>query len=165
MIFLIFVLIGCSCAEQTCEKTGNPNPIVFSRPGDVNLGYVAQLSSSSPNSYCEVSSKPIYFQTADLISYFIAQINRNDAILPNVTLGFTVLDGCEDWEVNLARVWSLLLDSCHGIPAGKSPGKLIGMIGLSFSSFSVAVSGSLGIHRIPHIGIQATSDELSDKSR
>jgi hypothetical protein len=162
MFLIIFVLIGCACAEQTCEKTGIPNPIVFSRPGDVNLGYVAQLSMSHQG-YCDVSSDRS--QYADLMSYAVAQINRNDAILPNVTLGFTVLDGCLDWEVNLARVWSLLLDSCHAIPAGKASGKLIGMIGPLYSSFSVAVSGALGIHRIPHIGIQATSDELSDKSR
>ena len=167
--FLLLSVLARSRAEETCENMFVPAPIVFSRPGDVSLAYVSMLSSSR-NGYCAAPRRSSVdsssaFEYADLVPFALAQINRNDEILPNVTLGFTVLDGCTNWEVTLARVWTLLLDRCHEIPAGIARGKLIGVIGPVQSSFSVMLSGSLGIHRIPHMGLLATSDELSDKSR
>ena len=164
-MLLLIMLIGCSWADETCEKMFVPDPIVFSGPGDIKLAYVSQLSGSK-DGYCDgprwtgVRPSTVY-QYADLLPYALAQINQNDDILPNITLGFTVLDGCNTWKVNLARVWTLLLDNCHGIPPRKPSGKLIGMVGISNSFLSVTVSGSLAIHHIPHIATQATSDELS----
>ena len=169
MFVLFFTLISASWAEQTCEEMFVPEPVIFSRAGDINLAYLAQLSTSK-NSFCDAPRptgirSTTAFQYADLLPYAVNQINQDDGLLPNVTLGFTVLDGCFNWKVNLARVWTLLLDSCHGIPATNASGKLIGLIGPIQSSISVTISGSLGIHRVPHMAIQATSDELSDKFR
>jgi hypothetical protein len=169
MFFLLLMFIARSWGEDTCENMFVPEPIVFSRPGDLDIAYVALLSISR-NGYCSEPRRSSVdlnsaFQYADLLPYALAQINQNDDILPNVTLGYTVMDGCTNWEVMLARVWTLLMDRCHGKPAGVASGKLIGMIGPPQSSYSTMISGSLGIHRIPHIGLLATSDELSDKSR
>ena len=169
-LLLLLALFGCSSAQETCEKMFIPDPIIFSRPGDLNLAYIAQLTTFAGDRYCArrrtTGRKAVTaLQYADLVPYAISQINQNDDILPNVTLGFTVMDGCSSWRANLARVWNLLLDSCHGIPFGKANGKLIGVVGPLASSTSTMISGTLGLHHMPHIGIQATSDELSDKAR
>lgn len=171
MFLALVFFIALARAEETCDRLPIPDPIVFSRPGDLNLGYVAQITLGDD---CDLLSWN--HQYADLMAFTVAQINRNDDILPNVTLGFTVLDGCMGWEINLARVWTLLLDGCStpltdlhapGQEAKEAPGKgkLVGMVGPVYSAFSVRVSGALAIHGIPHMGIQATSDELSDKYR
>ena len=170
MLFLLLTFIGCSHAEQTCESMFVPDPIVFSRPGDVSLAYVAQLTYGYGENYCigprsTGTSSATSYQYADLFAYAVAQINRNDDVLPNVTLGFTVLDGCMNWRANLARVWTLLQESCHGIPAGSAGGKLVGVVGGIQSTVAMMVSGSLGIHKIPHLAVLATSDELSNKYR
>ena len=170
MILLLLILVGCSRAEKTCGDMFVPDPVVFSRPGDIQLAYVGQLSTST-NGFCDtprktgVKSDSLAFQHADLVPYALSQIRKNEKILPNVTVGFTVLDGCARWHATLARVWTLLLDTCHGIRSGVASGKLVGMIGPVTSSTAMMISGSLGIHKIPHIGLQATSDELSDDSR
>jgi hypothetical protein len=218
LIFSIIISFArCSRAEQTCESMYVPEPMVFSRPGDLILAHLAQLTESSADSACDLPrwtgtySRPAMMY-GDLLAYAISKINEDDEILPNVTLGFMVVDGCNSWKVNLARVWALLLDNCHGGRVldrgrgsveqgqegvdqgqkgvdqgqegvdqgqegvdqgqgsegggqGSGDGKLVGLIGPISSSASVMISGALSIHRIPHMSIQATSDELSDKSR
>ena len=164
MLFLL-TLAALSHAQETCTNMYVPEPIVHSRAGDVSLAYIGQFTNFH-GGYCVRKSKTsMRHQYPDLFAYAVSKINDDDAILPNVTLGFTILDGCSSSTVNLARVWTLLLDTCHRVPAGIGTGKLVGMMGPVSSSQLEKVSSSLGLHRVPHIALQATSDDLSDKSR
>jgi hypothetical protein len=171
MLLLLVLLISPTRADDTCGTMFIPDPIVFSHPGDVNLAYLSSMTmSDSLHGDCygpwqtgdQLTSSYVY---GDLLPFAVSRINADPGLLPNVTLGFTVLDTCMRWQVALARVWSLLQDRCHGVEVGVAEGKLVGVIGPVSSGYSVMLSPALTLHRIPHVALQATSDELSDKSR
>ncbi|XP_029441497.1 extracellular calcium-sensing receptor-like [Rhinatrema bivittatum] len=95
------------------------------------------------------------------------EINRNDSLLPNITLGFWIYDSCDTLSRSLqGTMWQL---SAHEVPIpnytcrGRSP--LAAVIGDDKSRMSIAMAQLLGVYTQAQISYASSVDELSDKSQ
>ncbi|XP_036934165.1 extracellular calcium-sensing receptor-like [Acanthopagrus latus] len=102
------------------------------------------------------------------MAFAIDEINRNSNLLPNVTLGYSLFDNCGKLAIGFRAALSLIggpkeqfiLDEiCVGTPP------VIGIVGDSSSTRSIAISSVLGSYRVPMVSYFATCSCLSDRQK
>ena len=73
---------------------------VYSMQGDIILGGIFRIHKYSDDEVCsEKVQSQKYFQYPEAFVHSIHYINKMDAILPNISLGFTILDTCTTDQV------------------------------------------------------------------
>jgi len=144
----------------------------YAKAGDINLALLQTVHGSSADNYCGPIEGFNQFQEVESMIFAINEINANPNILPNISLGYVVMDTCSRDLTALARAVHLMRGSVHINPgdvtncsAGTPQFNIVGMVGPAYSSTSLMVAPYLGLHQIPMIGTNPTSDTLSDKSR
>ena len=76
---------------------------VYYQPGDILIGVIAYVSIGDSSMIC--SNRSIWSPSPlniEAIPFAINSINNNSYLLPNVSLGFVVLDGCSSDRTTLA---------------------------------------------------------------
>ncbi|XP_074496744.1 extracellular calcium-sensing receptor-like [Sebastes fasciatus] len=148
------------------------------KAGDVILGGLFHFNffSSFPDfSFTSEPQQPtcnsfdiLGFRQAQTMAFAIDEINRNSNLLPNVTLGYSLYDNCGALVVGFSGALSLasglekqfILDkSCVGTPP------VLGILGDSSSTRSIAISTVLGLYRLPMVSYFATCSCLSDRQK
>ncbi|XP_030600102.1 extracellular calcium-sensing receptor-like [Archocentrus centrarchus] len=148
------------------------------KTGDVVLGGLFQVHffSSVPDLSFTAEPQqptchgvyPLGFKLAQTMAFAINEINRNSNLLPNVTLGYTLYDNCLELGIGFRAALSLasgqekkiiLNDICAGNPP------VIGVVGDSSSTNSIAISNVLGLYRVPMVSYFATCSCLSDRQK
>ncbi|XP_044059703.1 extracellular calcium-sensing receptor-like isoform X2 [Siniperca chuatsi] len=108
------------------------------------------------------------FRQAQTMAFAIDEINRNSNLLPNVTLGYSLYDNCIKLGIGFRAALSLvsgqeeqfILDkNCVGTPP------VLGIVGDSISTSSIAISSVLGLYRVPMVSYFATCSCLSDRQK
>lgn len=88
------------------------------------------------------------------MAFAIDEINRNTNLIPNVTLGYSLYDNCVKLGIGFRAALLLvsgreeqfiLNDTC----VGTTP--VIGIVGDSSSTRSIAISTVLGLYRVPMV--------------
>ncbi|KAE8295149.1 Extracellular calcium-sensing receptor [Larimichthys crocea] len=88
------------------------------------------------------------------MAFAVDEINRNSNLLPNVTLGYSLYDNCVQLAIGFRAAMSLvsgqeeqfvLDETCAGTPP------VIGVVGDSSSTRSIAISTVLGLYRVPMV--------------
>ncbi|XP_026048815.1 extracellular calcium-sensing receptor-like [Astatotilapia calliptera] len=108
------------------------------------------------------------FRQAKTMAFAIDEINRNSNLLPNVTLGFTLYDNCVELGIGFRAALSLASAQedqiiLHNTCVGNPP--VIGIVGDSSSTRSIAISTVLGLYSIPMVSYFATCSCLSDRKK
>ncbi|XP_063349005.1 extracellular calcium-sensing receptor-like [Pelmatolapia mariae] len=148
------------------------------KSGDVILGglFPVHFYSSVPYpSFTSEQQQPtcsgfyeLGFRLAQTMAFAIDEINRNTNMLPNVTLGYTLYDNCNELGIGFRGVLSLasgqeeqiiLDDTCTGNPP------VLGIVGDSSSTASIAISSVLGLYRVPIVSYFATCSCLTDREK
>lgn len=95
---------------------------------------------------------PPGFRHAMTMAFAIDEINKNANLLPNVTLGYSLYDNCATLVIGFSAALSLvsgreekflLHENCLGTPP------VVGIVGDSFSTFSIATSDVIGLFKMP----------------
>ncbi|XP_035771585.1 extracellular calcium-sensing receptor-like [Neolamprologus brichardi] len=147
----------------------------MNKVGDIILGGLFPVHFFSSVPYPSFTSEPqqptchgFYvqgFRQAQTMAFAIDEINRNANLLPNVTLGYTLYDNCVELGIGFRGALSLVggqeeqiisNDTCTGNPP------VLGIVGDSSSTPSIAISSVLGLYRVPIVSYFATCSCLSD---
>src|SRR6218665_2604117 len=164
-------------------KTRTVNP-VLAQEGDINIGYLADITTYDNNTgNCGPALALRGCMGVEMAIYAIKEINRRQELLPNITLGFVIIDGCslDLKSLEVATYFIKENDTCsesdkkqlnttlsNRKPEFSSELKtydVIGIVGPQTSATAQTVSVLMGVFETSMIGIHATSDALSDKSR
>ncbi|XP_039986056.1 extracellular calcium-sensing receptor-like [Xiphias gladius] len=148
------------------------------KPGDVILGGLFEVHytsvfpeltfTSEPNQLSCQGFDPPGFRHAMTMAFAIDEINKNSNLLPNVTLGYSLYDNCATLVIGFSAALSLasgreeqflLQETCLGTPP------VVGIVGDSFSTFSIATSDVIGLLKLPIVSYFATCSCLSDRQR
>ena len=152
---------------------------VFYKEGDVKFGvmFPIHLPSGNSDDTCSDKLNTYGWIIVESFIYTSKTTNEDQHILPNITLGWVVLDTCRKNDLYTARTLQFLADDkpdaavqdqddpvCY--PDGRSRSYLVAAAlapGLSIPAmFSAHI---LGLAKIRAISAFAISDELSDKAR
>ena len=94
------------------------------------------------------------------MAFAVNEINRNPSLLPNVTVGYSIYDTCLTLGVTFRGAMALVSDreerftmdqSCVGSPP------VLGTVGPSTSTSSIALSRILGLYRVPVVSLTLES--------
>ena len=143
-------------------------------PGDINIAYIDSFYSySSVTKQCD---KQIMFthQAAKAVKYQIREVNQDNSILPNISLGMVFLTDCDDVQTAIFQATKLLptkglkmnccLNKDENATATNDSYSVAAALIPRFSSGCISTSRLLSMYKIPHISVLATSDTLSDKT-
>ncbi|XP_028275414.1 extracellular calcium-sensing receptor-like [Parambassis ranga] len=148
------------------------------KAGDVVLGGLFQIHFFSifPDlSFTSVPQQPscygfdvLGFRRVQAMAFAVEEINRNSKLLPNLSLGYSLYDNCFSLGIGFRAAMSMasgqeehivLDDNCLGSPP------IIGIVGESSSTRSIAISSVLGLYRVPMVSYSATCSCLSDRQK
>uniref|UniRef100_A0A3P8SML2 Glutamate metabotropic receptor 7 n=1 Tax=Amphiprion percula TaxID=161767 RepID=A0A3P8SML2_AMPPE len=145
--------------------------------GHLTLGGLFPVHTRSiDGTPCRDLKKENGVQRLEAMMYALDQINQDDQLLPNITLGARVLDTCSRdtyaLEQSLTFVQALITKDTSDVrctngepPVFVKPEKVVGVIGASASSVSIMVANILRLFQIPQISYASTAPELSDDRR
>ncbi|XP_076591524.1 extracellular calcium-sensing receptor-like [Chaetodon auriga] len=148
------------------------------KAGDVILGGLFQVHFFSVFPDLSFISEPqpptchgfdvLGFRQAQTMAFAIDEINRNSNLLPNVTLGYSLYDNCVKLGIGFRAALLLasgqeeqiiLNNTCVGVPP------VLGIVGDSSSTRSIAISTVFGLYRVPMVSYFATCSCLSDRQK
>ncbi|XP_060929159.1 extracellular calcium-sensing receptor-like [Limanda limanda] len=148
------------------------------KPGDVILGGLFEVHYTSVFPELTFTSEPTQlscqgfdppgFRHAMTMAFAIEEINRSADLLPNVTLGYSLYDNCATLVIGFSAALSLasgreedslLQEACVGPPP------VLGIVGDSISTNSIATSDVIGLFKLPIVSYFATCSCLSDRRR
>uniref|UniRef100_A0A3B4VQT8 Extracellular calcium-sensing receptor-like n=1 Tax=Seriola dumerili TaxID=41447 RepID=A0A3B4VQT8_SERDU len=164
--------------SSSCQLQGQFHLNGMHKAGNVVLGGLFQIHFFSTHPDLSFTSEPqqptchgfdvLGFKQAQTMAFAIDEINRNSHLLPNVTLGYSVYDNCLQLGIGFRAALSLasgleekvtLHETCVGTPP------VLGIVGDSASSHSIAISTVLGLYRVPMVSYFSTCSCLSDRKK
>ncbi|XP_077169473.1 vomeronasal type-2 receptor 26-like [Paroedura picta] len=97
--------------------------------------------------------------------FAVKEINENSELLPNITLGFHIMENYFNTKITYLNVMNLLSTQHARIPNYKCGRQdhLLAVIGGLSSATSSAMATVLGLYKIPQISHGSLARELSDK--
>uniref|UniRef100_W5M595 Receptor ligand binding region domain-containing protein n=1 Tax=Lepisosteus oculatus TaxID=7918 RepID=W5M595_LEPOC len=131
------------------------------KKGDIILGGIFEIHFITVYPELSFTSKPQQlrcerfdfagFQWAQTMAFAIEEINRDPALLPNITLGYRLYDNCVKLAVALRAATALISGeddsvtdySCTGTPP------VLAIVGDPGSTHSITISRMLGLFRVP----------------
>ncbi|XP_075434381.1 extracellular calcium-sensing receptor-like [Ascaphus truei] len=140
-----------SCSENSCA-THRLNFLLLHSPE-------RKVYFFSPDSQFEFQR----YQTMRAMTFAVEQINSNPDLLPNITLGFQILDTCTDMRRAVEGTFGMLSGGKGSVPNYRCHNgpPLAGVIGESASTRSILMAHMLGLYRYPQISYFSTSPLLS----
>ncbi|XP_053705078.1 metabotropic glutamate receptor 7 isoform X1 [Synchiropus splendidus] len=173
-LWRLFWLIRALMDSALAQETYAPHSI--RTEGHLTLGGLFPVHArGTDGTPCGDLKKENGIQRLEAMMYALDQINQDDQLLPNITLGARVLDTCSRdtyaLEQSLTFVQALITKDTSdvrctsGEPVFVKPEKVVGVIGASASSVSIMVANILRLFQIPQISYASTAPELSDDRR
>ncbi|KAK0066489.1 metabotropic glutamate receptor 2 [Biomphalaria pfeifferi] len=144
----------------------------YQRSGDITIGVLMSITDFvGPQCSAKVRTGSVSLEYPECIAFAVDAVNRDQSILPNITLGFVVLNDCGNEKMALAQALTFLPSVRTGEVTNQSSSAtslpsydVIGVISPANSQPTVMVSQLLAAYSIPVVGSTATSDSLSDKA-
>ncbi|KAM4742034.1 extracellular calcium-sensing receptor-like [Anableps anableps] len=150
----------------------------MNKAGDLMLGGLFQVHffsvfpdqsfTAEPQQLTCHSFDLLGFRQAQTMAFAIDEINKDSQLLPNVTLGYSLYDNCLTLGVGFRAALALisgqeehiiLNETCEGTPP------VLGVVGDSSSTRTIAISTVLGLYRVPMVSYFATCACLSDRQK
>ncbi|XP_074535022.1 extracellular calcium-sensing receptor-like [Halichoeres trimaculatus] len=149
-------------------------PSLF-KQGDIMIGGIFPVFNKETSSTPTFLSKPPDadcvgfdlrpFRWTQVMIFAIEEINRDPALLPNISLGYRILDSCAS-PTNTLRAALTLASRPEEIKMTSGcPPAISALIAESGSTQSLTVAGALGPFQVPIVSYFSTCACLSDKTK
>ncbi|XP_063158507.1 vomeronasal type-2 receptor 26-like [Candoia aspera] len=157
---------------------GVPLPIFhkFCQPGDLNIGGIIsqsyilfELSSFNEHPHNTLIRETLIltknYQHTLALAFAVMEINKNQDILPNITLGFCIYDSYFTERWTCRATMQLLSTQDRFIPNYKcdSYDHLKAVVGGLYSEISLVMADLLGIYKVPQVGILVAADNNGER--
>ncbi|XP_043072538.1 extracellular calcium-sensing receptor-like [Puntigrus tetrazona] len=172
-----FISAASILRSGTCQLQGHFRLNGMYQDGDVIFGGLFEVDFLAvfPDLSFRKEPEPPYceqfdmesFQQAQTMAFAIDEINKNPNLLPNITLGYHLYDNC----VMLGMAFRAAISLASGTKESFSninctgPPPVIGIVGDSSSTVSIAISSILGLFRVPIVSHYATCSCLSNRKK
>ncbi|XP_029441448.1 vomeronasal type-2 receptor 26-like [Rhinatrema bivittatum] len=172
-LLLLAVHIGETTASGCKLELREMAPV--SMDGDFTLGVISAAHAGVVYPIVDFRETPRparcenfqvrYYRDILAIMFAIEEINQNQHLLPNHTLGFQILDSCLSEVLALQGTLQLLSGGKPTFPNYKCEANLTlaGILGELHSSMTEIMARVTGVFRIPQISFSAQHPMLSDK--
>ncbi|KAG7455692.1 extracellular calcium-sensing receptor-like, partial [Solea senegalensis] len=170
--------VSSSLYSSSCQLKGQFHLNGMHKTGDVILGGLFAVNTITTDPDLSFTSEPqtsdcygfdiVGFRLAQSMAFAIDEINRNSNLLPNVTLGYSLYDNCDQLGIGFRAALTLvsgqeeqvtLEENCVGTPP------VLGIVGGASSRLSIAISTVLGLYSMPLVSYYATCSCLSDRQK
>lgn len=185
MSLQLLVMFGGSCYRWTvwycvsivvisCKRPDNKNDTAGIIDGDLILGGLFRIRKINGSNECNKDVEAqVGIQRVEAMLYAIHEINKNQTLLPNVTLGAEIRDTCSLKTKALDESLKFILDSVTLNSRSQQSEKclrnrtkdLVGVVGPSRSTLSIEVAKLLRLFKVPQVSYASTSPELSNKNK
>uniref|UniRef100_A0A8C7VPN1 G-protein coupled receptors family 3 profile domain-containing protein n=1 Tax=Oncorhynchus mykiss TaxID=8022 RepID=A0A8C7VPN1_ONCMY len=166
--------ISYCCTHYFCQVVPIQECHLF-KAGDVMIGGIFPVFNKQEDSSASFVKEPDKvkcagfdlraFRWTQVMMFAIDEINKDSILLPNVSLGYRILDSCAS-PTNTLRAALTLVSSPEEIePTAPCLPTISALIAESGSSQSLAVAGTLGPFRVPMVSYFSTCACLSDKGK
>lgn len=129
--------------------------------GDVNIAALTSLHQRKGVDQCGEFDLPA-LGVAEAVVYAVKNINRDDTILPGITMGYEILDCCQSPVLGARNVYKLAVQNRDALTRNNSH-SVVAVIGGLVSQTALAVSTLLQAVNLPIIGSLATSEQLNSE--
>ncbi|XP_073485108.1 extracellular calcium-sensing receptor-like [Aquarana catesbeiana] len=175
-LFFLLLLLPLSAVQTPpgCKLNGW-NMDTFTQPGDAMVGGIFLVYSGYdfPLMNFQEPPKPFsckgfhirYYRDVLGLKFAVDEINNSPDLLPNITLGFSLLESCMSELRAIGGVMSLLSGVGNPIPHYDChrTSAMVGIVGDMASALSLPIARILGVLHYPQISHGASSSSLSDK--
>ncbi|KAL3991806.1 olfactory receptor [Sarotherodon galilaeus] len=172
---LLFLCVLSTSTVSGCELFGRFDMPSLFKEGDIMIGgifpiLIKQILSTStfdkepPKVQCEGFDLRIYRWTQAML-FAIEEINNDPALLPNISLGYRILNSCASPTNALRAALTLASGAEEAKATSHCPPAISALIAESGSSQSIAVAGILGPFHMPIISYFSTCACLSDRNK
>ncbi|XP_067452001.1 extracellular calcium-sensing receptor-like [Thunnus thynnus] len=166
-IILLTLLATTKSENQTCRVIGQTGFMEFSKEGDLIIGGVFSMTSTRtvvdndyqaiPYAYCKKwNDRELKF--ARTLIFTVEEINRDTKLLPGVSLGYRLYNGCG--SENLIRA---AVEAVNGEDSKGCKSQIQALLGHSSSGVSEDINHILSPLSIPQVSYLSTCACLSDK--
>ncbi|XP_047678769.1 vomeronasal type-2 receptor 1-like [Tachysurus fulvidraco] len=144
------------------------------KEGDILIGGIFPLYSKQENIVYSFNRKPQMaecdgfglqaYQWMRTMLFAVDEINQDDRLLPNISLGYIILDSCSS-PTKVLRAALTLMSTSQQNGSQCNPPPILALIGESGSTQSLVVAGAVGPFKIPMVSYFSTCACLSDKTK
>ncbi|XP_044059732.1 extracellular calcium-sensing receptor-like [Siniperca chuatsi] len=158
-----------------CELLGRFDMPSLFKQGDIMIGGIFPVFNKDISSTSTFESKPPgakcarfdlrAFRWTQVMIFAIEEINKDPALLPNISLGYRILNSCSS-PTNTLRAALTLASGPEEIElTSPCPPAISALIAEAGSSQSLAVAGALGPFQVPIVSYFSTCACLSDRAK
>ncbi|XP_076002408.1 vomeronasal type-2 receptor 1-like [Genypterus blacodes] len=170
-------VMGIMCLNTAfgCELFGRFNMPSLFKQGDLMIGGIFPVFNKDISSTSSFKREPpgaectgFYmraFRWTQVMIFAIEEINRDATLLPNISLGYKILNSCSSPPNTLRAALTLASGTEEKESTSLCPPAISALIAESGSSQSIAVAGTLGSFQVPVVSYFSTCACLSDKSK
>ncbi|KAK2847807.1 hypothetical protein Q7C36_009489 [Tachysurus vachellii] len=174
MLFLVLLFSLSLAKGEYCHILENPSNPLLSKHGDVIIGALFTIHRGTDLQSLTYTEKPQplicnsfdlrELRLAQTMTFAIDEINRNNSLLPNITVGFRIYDSCRSGLLSMKAAMALMNGqemTADGACSGQAVVQAI--IGESESTPTIALTKSTGPFQMPVVSHAATCECLSNR--